>query len=827
MACELPDLPIRPLLGDIAAALEASGAAALAAPPGAGKSTLVPLALLATPWLAGATILMLEPRRLAARAVATRMASLLGEAPGGRVGFRTRLEAKTSARTRIEVITEGILTRRLQSDPGLHGVGLLIFDEFHERSLHGDLGLALSLDAREQLAAPFRVLVMSATLEAERVTHLLGGAPLLTSEERSHPVEIRHERVAPGELERAAAATVRRVLAAEPGDVLVFLPGAPEIRRVARLLAGTLPASVHLFPLFGDLPAAEQDLALSAPRPGLRKVVLSTAIAETSLTIEGVRTVIDSGLARRASFDPVTGLSGLVTRKASLATGAQRAGRAGRLSPGVCYRLYSAADERGREAFSPAEMLEADLAPLALELALWGAPVERLRFLDPPPPAALARARSLLESLDALDAHGAVTADGRRMAALGTHPRLARLLLEAGRQRVGALGAELAALLTERDIVRGAAVRDADLRKRLLAVRGEESGLTIDRGALARVRQLAARWQRSLGDSGRGNVDDAGLLLAAGYPDRIAQQRGDRGRYLLATGRGAAFDGQDALAREEFLAVAELDDRERDARILLAAPVAAQQLALAFPGHLRRAARISWDARTEAVIARTEERFGALLLRSFPLEAADPEAMAQALLAGLAGLTLEALPWTAGATALRARIAFAARLAASGSWPDVSDAGLHAEAARWLLPFLHGMSRREHLARVPLEAALRARLTAEQQRRLESLAPSHFTVPSGSRIAIDYGEDPPSLAVRLQEMFGCTQTPSVGEGRVPLVVKLLSPAGRPVQVTRDLTSFWARGYPEVRRELKGRYPRHHWPDDPLAAQPTARARPRR
>ncbi|HUO78833.1 MAG TPA: ATP-dependent helicase HrpB [Steroidobacteraceae bacterium] len=837
----LPALPILEALPALAAALAARPAAVLEAPPGAGKSTVVPLALIDAAWLAGRKIVMLEPRRLAARAVAARLAATLGEPVGRRVGYRMRLDTRVSRETRIEVVTEGILARLLEADPALEDTGLVIFDEFHERSLAGDLGLALCRDVQQNLRPELRLLVMSATLDGAAVARLLGGAPRITSAGRQYPVELRHARRAPEHLEREVANTVRRALAEAEGDVLVFLPGAAEIRRVEQnLAAGELARGTLLLPLLGELAPEAQERALVPDPQGRRKVVLATSIAETSLTIEGVRVVVDSGLARRARFDPGSGMSRLETLPVSLAAAEQRRGRAGRLAPGVCYRVYTEAEERRLPAAPTPEVLEADLAPLALDLAAWGTEAGALGWLDPPPAPHLAQARSLLTALGALDAHGRILPAGRRMARLGLHPRLAHMLLAARGGAATALACRLAALLGERDLARTRpGERDADLGKRLeLLAGGAVAGLEADRGALGRVRRLAAQFERDLalagaeraGGHGAVEVADPGLLLAHAYPDRIARRRGDGGRYLLANGRGAAFAGPDALARQEFLVVAALDAGDREARIQLAAPLALPALLAHFGAAITVSERIEWDRREQAVVARRERRLGALLLEERPLEGARPAAEAQAMLAGVAELGLAALPWTAAATSLRTRVAFLRRVlppAEAAEWPDWSDAALGATLGEWLAPYLEGITRRDHLARLDLAAILRARLGHAAGQALERLAPAQLTVPSGSRVAIDYGADPPRLAVRLQEIFGLATTPTVAGGRVRLAIELLSPARRPVQLTRDLESFWARGYAEVRKELKGRYPKHYWPDDPRVAEPTSRVRPRR
>ena len=832
----LPELPILGVLDELVNALARGTAAVLEAPCGAGKSTVVPLALLEAAWLAGRRIVMLEPRRLAARAVALRMAATLDQSVGGTVGYRMRLETRVSRATRIEVVTEGILARLLQEDPALEGVGLVIFDEFHERSLAADLGLALCIDARRNLRPDLRLLVMSATLDGDAVAALLGGAAVVRSFGRSFPVELRHARREPEHLEREVANTVRRALADGPGDALVFLPGAAEIRRVERNLKdGELPANTRVLPLYGELAPAAQDAALAPAPAGARKVVLATSIAETSLTIEGVRIVVDAGLARRARFDPVTGMSRLETLRVSAASAEQRRGRAGRLEPGVCYRLWTEATQRQLAVAATPEILEADLAPLALDLACWGTPEGALGWLDAPPAAHLAQARGLLAALGALDAAGRATPAGRRMAELGMQPRLAHMLLAAVPLGGGTLACELAAILAERDVARTRpGERDADLRKRIeLMHGGSVTGLEADRAAVQRARRLAGNWARQLhGDAPAtraGAVPDAGLLLAFAYPDRIGGRRADAGRYLLSNGRGAAFAGPDALASAEFLVIAELDAGEREARIYLAAPLARADLLRHCAARLETVERIEWDRREQAVVARRERRLGALVIDESPARDAARERLTAAMLTGVRELGLAALPWTRAASALRARLAFLHRLHAAdpgNPWPDVSDEALLATLEEWLTPFLGGVTRRDHLTRLDLAAILAARLDYPARQALERLAPTHLEAPSGSRIAIDYAGAAPTLAVRLQEMFGLTITPTVGGGRVPLTIELLSPAGRPVQVTGDLSSFWQRGYPEVRKELKGRYPKHYWPDDPLAATPTARARPR-
>lgn len=825
----LPDLPVRAVLDELLEALADVPNVVLEAPPGAGKSTLVPLALWASPAFGGGRVIVLEPRRLAARAVATRMAVTLGEPVGRTVGYRTRLDTRVSSATRIEVVTEGILLRLLEADPGLGDVAIVVFDEFHERSLNADLGLALCLDARRTLDARFRILVMSATLDGVAVARLLGDARIVRAQGRVFPVEVRHAARAPDRIIPALASTVRRALDEDEGDVLAFLPGAGEIRQAeAALEAIGLPRGTRLLTLYGELAAEAQDAALSPAPRGERKVILATSIAETSLTIDGVRIVVDAGLARRSVFDPVTGMSGLLTVRASRASAEQRRGRAGRTASGVCYRLWTEAAERGLAPYTPAEIVEADLAPLALALAAWGTAAADLDWLDPPPAPHLAQAHDLLVSLGALDADLRITAAGRQMAALALHPRLARLTLEGratGRER---LAAELAALLTERDVVRTRPLeRDADLRKRVLLLRGESvAHLDADRAALARVRDLA-RSQHAGRPGPRDDPDGAGALLAVAYPDRVALRRDQPGRYLLVNGRGATFTGADGLAREDLLVIPALDGADREARVHLAAPVDREALEAALAERILAEHQVGWDSRAEAVVARRVRRLGALVLEDSPWPTAPPDGLVAAMLAGLAELGIGALPWTDASRSLQARLAFVARLPGiEPGWPDVSDEGLAADLEAWFGPWLDGCLRRSHLARLKLVDILMARVPYALARRLDELAPTHYVVPSGSRVPIDYGGEEPALNVRLQELFGLRTTPCIAAGRVPLLLRLTSPAGRPVQVTRDLESFWSRGYAEVRKELKGRYPKHYWPDDPLTAQPTARARPR-
>jgi ATP-dependent helicase HrpB len=845
----LPDLPISEALPALEAALATHTRVLLDAPPGAGKSTIVPLALLRAPWLRG-KILMLEPRRLAARAVANRMAQLRGEPVGKTIGYRTRLDTQISRDSRVEVVTEGILTRMLQQDPELPGISAVIFDEFHERSLNADLGLALCLESQMNLREDLRLLVMSATLDLKPLARLLDDAPIVTARGRSFDVATHYvPRRNDLHLELQMASTIRRALAEHEGDVLCFLPGAAEIARVQRNLEvagetgtdhsdradrGGAGGRVRVLPLYGELTGAAQDAALAPAPPGQRKVVLATSIAETSLTIEGVRVVIDSGLRRYSEFDTATGMSRLVTVKVSQAAADQRRGRAGRISAGHCYRLWSEGTQATLAPHSEAEILHADLAPLALELSCWGAAdAASLRWLDPPPAAPLAQARDLLRRLDGIDQANRVTAHGRALAKVGAHPRLAHMLVRSRSLGASRLACDLAAVLSERDILRaGFGARDVDLRLRISVMRGEKdalpAGVSVDARALAQATRTSAGWQREFGRNGADTADAhtaTGALLALAYPDRIGRARGDGGRYVLANGRGARFAEPQSLAKSEFIVAAELDGADREARIHLAAPVALSDIEALFAAQVVDEAQILWDDRTNAIQARRVRRFGQLTLESKELASPDPDAVQAAVLVGLKTLGLASLPWTAELEQWRARVALLRRydVAAPEPWPDLSDDTLLATLGDWAPPWIVGMTRKEHFSRIDLANALRSRLSYAQTAILEREAPTHYTAPSGSRIPIDYLDgDIPTISVRLQEMFGLHVTPSVAAGKLPLLLKLLSPARRPVQITRDLVSFWERGYHEVKKDLKGRYPKHYWPDDPYTAAPTAR-----
>lgn len=852
MSFSLPATPILDALPALRSALRAHRNAVLEAPPGAGKSTVVPLALLDEPWLgAGKRIVMLQPRRIAARAVARRLAQIAGSEPGQLIGYRTRLETRVSVATRIEVVTEGILARRLQDDPALEDVGCVIFDEFHERNLQSDLGLALALDAQRHLRDDLRLLVMSATLDGAAVAAVLGDAGSVRAEGRAFDVTTQYSAPAPvgvnrwpEPIEQRAARAVLRALESEPGDVLVFLPGAAEIRRCCdAIAAGAGDPSLQVLPLYGDLDAAAQDAALRPAPAGRRKVVVATNLAETSLTIEGVRIVVDAGLERRQRFDPNSGMSRLETVAISRASADQRRGRAGRTAPGVCYRLWSESAHAALSAQAAPEILEADLAPLALELACWGASdPHSLAWLDPPPLAAMTQAGELLQRLEAIDERGQATPIGRRMARLGTHPRLAHMIERGAALGLADLACDIAGLVSERDPLRAQGMsRDPDLRHRVDVLRGAPApaGCAVDGRALQQVRRssemLARRVSRDSSARKPGQPQLArdqavGVLLAFAYPDRIGMTRGDEsGRYLLSQGRGAVLPGPSALARSEIIVAAEIDAGERDAKLYLAAPLERALLERHFGSLITEQDEVAWDSRTGAVIARRVKRLGALVLEERPLRGGVEADARAAMLAGIRELGLDCLPWTRDLQQWRARITLIRNSAATpeqaAEWPDVSDAALLASLDDWLAPWLDGVTRRDHLARVDLRGALHGLLDWNAQRRLDEWAPTHLTVPSGSRIAVDYSGAAPALAVRLQEVFGWMESPRLAGGRVPVTLELLSPARRPVQVTRDLASFWARGYVEVRKELKGRYPKHYWPDDPYAATPTRKVRP--
>ncbi|MFL1462647.1 ATP-dependent helicase HrpB [Roseococcus sp. DSY-14] len=791
-------LPIEEALPALRDALRAGSNAVLVAPPGAGKTTRVPLALLEEPWAQGGKLLVLEPRRVAARAAARRMADTLGEAPGQTIGLATRLDRAHSAATRVEVITEGLLVRRMQSDPGLEGVAAVLFDEAHERHLDTDLGLALCLDLQRGLRPELRLLAMSATLDGAGFARLME-APLVESQGRAFPVRIEHAKrdvTEPRDLPEAMARAIRDVMAREGGDVLAFLPGWGEIRRTMERLGG-LDAAV--LPLHGELPPAEQDRALN-PIPGRRKVVLATSIAETSLTVPGVRIVVDGGFRRTPRLDGATGLTRLVTARISRAAAEQRAGRAGRTEPGVALRLWSEATQRGMAMQDRPEVLESELSGLVLDCAAWGAPPEALPFLDPPPAGQVAAARALLRDLDALDADGRITTTGKRMARLGTHPRLARMMAAVADEGEAALAAELAALLEERDPLRGREP-PADITLRLDAH-------DADPVAMRAIRRTAALHRRRLGVHGATRAEgDAGALLAAGFPDRIALKRaGMDGAFRLASGQGARLPASDPLSRERLLAVAELELKGTEARIRMAAPITLAALEARFPERFRVEEGAAFDARAGAVLARRRRLFGPLVLEETPLPSADPAAMAQALAEAAAAREFRDLDWTQAALQLRARLA-RMRALEPGQWPGELDAAM-------LAPSLHGMTKLAELRGVEVAQVLAPH---EARRKLDALLPARIALPAGRSAAVDYAAEVPTLEARAQHLYGMASLPVLAGGRVPLQVALLSPAGRPIAITRDLAGFWKGGWLDARKDMRGRYPKHDWPEDPSTA----------
>ncbi len=807
-------LPIEQVLPALLGTLNTQTTVLLQAPPGAGKTTQVPPALLSAAWRDDRKILMLEPRRLAARSAARFMARAMGEPVGQTVGYRVRLDTKVSAATRIEVVTEGILTRMIQSDPALSDYAAILFDEFHERSLNTDLGLALTRESQQALREDLRIVVMSATLDTEPLARLLDDAPVLSVAGRSFPVQVSYRPVpARQELLGHVAASIRHALAEETGSILVFLPGVGEIRRVTDALAGSLPDTVLLAPLYGDLAGHDQDTAIAPPAEGQRKIVLATAIAESSLTIEGVRVVIDAGLQRRSQFDPNSGMARLVTTRISRSSAEQRAGRAGRLEPGACYRLWSESEQRTLAPFTPAEIVAADLAPMVLELARWGArQPEQLVWLDPPPKAHWQQAVELLESLQALDEQGRLTRHGRQMLEPGLHPRLAHLLICGRKLGRGTLAAELTALLSERDLLTDRPGSDLALRHRALRT-GKGA---VHRGRLAQVRKLF----RSLDDQSGPNRDDAdhiGRLLLLAFPDRIGQNRKQRGKFLLSNGRGANLFGDDVLADSDYLVAAELDGQAHEANIFLAATVDRSDLEREMAGHIQHQRVAEWDERRGAVVAVERRLLGALVLAETRLTDLDAATLEAGLLDAIQRRGLNALNWTDIARQWQAR-ARRAHALWPDEWPDFSDQALIEALENWLGPFLAGKRRWKDLESIDLLSAMRTRLDHCQIQKLDELLPPDLTIPTGRSVSLDYTtEGNPVLATKLQSVFGWSATPRLARGQIPVVMHLLSPAGRPLAVTADLESFWANAYPEVRKAMRGRYPKHPWPEDPLIA----------
>lgn len=847
MQFELPDMPVTEILPELAKTLENHDRVVLQAPTGAGKTTLVPLYLLQNKHLLQNTslpgkILMLEPRRLAASAAATRMASLLGEPVGKTVGYRMQLESRVSKETRIEVVTEGILTRMLQDDPELPGVSFLIFDEFHERSLQADLGLALTLQCQEYLREdPLKLLIMSATLQAEELSQALD-APVVTSKGFLYPVDVVYRNRPLTDrtffnLCKEISSTIRQAITEQSGSALVFLPGAGEIRQVTNLLSeGALPENTEVHALFGEMTLEKQRQAIQACKPGHRKIVLATNIAETSLTIEGIRIVIDSGLARRAIYDPGTGMTRLETRRVSRSSADQRKGRAGRLESGVCYRLWTESENERLEASDTAEIAEADLAPLALDLCSWGATPEELFWLTPPNSRRYQEAIELLEGLQAIEPPQAITPHGSRMASLGTHPRIAHMLLHAAKTGNLTAGCRLAAILSERDLLRGNQYHSADLTHRLSAFE-QGSNISVDKAAWKRVQRLTSQWHKRLQklipqELEADDLSAYSRLLLSAYPDRVAQRRGNSSTYLLSSGQGVELQSDDPLVGSEYLVVPSLggDSSRRNAKVFLACAIDKASIYEELADQIEESESIRWDRKTERVLAARQDKLGALILEQQNIEKPDSEQILLALLDGVKQAGLNILPWDKDSQQLRERIQFLTQFNefASSPFPDMSDAGLLGNLEDWLGPYLTGMTRLDQLNRLNLKEVITGMLDWPLQQTLDNEAPARWQAPSGSNIRIDYSKpEEPKVSLRLQELFGLMETPRIAFQQQPLTIEMLSPAQRPVQITRDLSNFWKSTYQEVKKDLKGRYPKHCWPDDPYTAEATRFVKPRK
>jgi ATP-dependent helicase HrpB len=814
LAARYRDLPVSDVLAPLRAALAETPNAVLAAPPGAGKTTLVPLVLAEEPWLKG-KIILIEPRRLAARAAARRMAAMLGEEVGGTVGYRMRLDTKVSARTRIEVVTEGVFTRMALSSPDLEGVDCVIFDEFHERALEADFGLALALDIQSGLREDLRILVMSATLDTSRVARLLDDCPVIESLGRSHPVEIRHlDRPAGERIEVSMTNAIETIHRTETGSILAFLPGQGEIRQVASRLEGRLGPLTGIQPLYGGLSAQEQDAAIKPAADGRRKVVLATPVAESSITIDGVRIVIDSGLVRQPVYEPSTGITRLETIRASQASADQRAGRAGRTAPGIAVRLWRGEQTKALPAFSTPQVLASDLSAMVLDCLAWGVRDPRdLRFIDPPPEAAITEARVLLESLGAVDADGGLTERGKKMRALALPPRLAAMVVSGQQDGHGYAAAELAVLLTEQ----GLGGQDADLEVRLSRFRADRS----PRGTAARA--LAARLAG--GKPSSTTPCPAAALLVHAFPDRIARQRGARGKFVLANGRGAMIDETDRLAGSDFLVIADMSGKAQAARILAAAELSGEALADVLATRAVESEECVFDSPSGSVRARRISRLGAITLAETPLPKPDDAAAMAVLCQAIRKLGLKALPFSSAGLQLRDRIGFLHR-SLGAPWPDVSDEALLEGLETWFAPYQPGILSFKSIDRDGLNEGLLSLCGPGARKELDRLAPTHYQAPTGSRLPIRYDEDSPVVAIRVQELFGETRHPAIAGGRLPLTLELLSPAHRPIQTTRDLPGFWKGSWADVRAEMRGRYPRHPWPENPEQAAPTHRAKPR-
>jgi ATP-dependent helicase HrpB len=835
-------LPIERVLPELCQALERHPAAILSAPPGSGKTTIAPLKLMEQAWLDGLNIIMLQPRRLAAKASAQWMAKLLNEPVGQRVGYRVRLDSKVSPQTRIEVVTEGVLTRRLQRDPELEGVGLVIFDEFHERSLQADLGLALCLDIQQGLREDLKLLMMSATMDCQRVSALLDDCPIIDGAGRSYPVEINYvAQPRESHLVQQAVHGVKLALQEQTSDILLFLPGVGEIKRtLAQLQPLVCCKDVILAPLYGDLNRQAQEQALQPDKEGRRRVVLATSIAETSLTIEGIHTVVDGGWSRRPRFYPNSGLTRLETVRVSLASADQRAGRAGRLAPGVCYRLWDESTNSRLLAQQPPEIVDADLAPLVLEVACWGvSDPTQLSWLDLPPKGAFDQAVDLLQILGALDQQGRITTSGRAISALPLHPRLAHMLQFSAEVGEAKIACDIAAIISERDLIKRdmSGEHSSDIETRLMLLkRWREQGDRVARSAGAdpnacrQIDRISQQWFRQLGSPKQSSDQkwSAGALLAQAYPDRLAQRRSNQhSSYLLSGGRGVRLMESDPLNGAHYLVAANLDAGHAEGRIFLAAEIDAEAISQTM--QVEQLLNIKWDKGCAAVVAKCEERIGAIVLSSRRIAEPEPEAVVQAMLAGIEQMGISSLPWNRDVRDWQARLLSLRKWQPEADWPDLSDEWLMTHLDEWLAPYLSGISRREHLKQLNLLDIFKGILDWSACKQIDQLAPTHLEMPSGSRRHLTYSVkgEAPILAVRLQELFGLADTPIIANGDVVVTLHLLSPAQRPVQVTQDLKGFWQRTYPEVKKELKGRYPKHYWPDDPWSAVPTSRVKPRR
>ena len=802
--------PVDDIIPDLKAALSSRPSAILVAEPGAGKTTRVPLALLGEPWLAGKKIVMLEPRRLAARAAASRMAQTLNEKLGETVGYTVRLERKVSPATRIEVVTEGILLRRLQQDPELPDIGLVIFDEFHERNLDGDLSLALCLDVQRGLRDDLKFLIMSATLDTEKLSRFLDNAPVLNAKGRMFPVVTKHlEKTTRQTVVADSVKAIHLGLRDVKGSLLVFLPGEGEIRRVEQALIGNVPSNVDVRPLYGAMTLTDQDAAIKPSEAGRRKIVLATTIAETSLTIDGVEAVIDTGFKRSPRFDPASGMTALETVRVSQASAEQRKGRAGRLGPGVCYRLWPESEMRALSVHDDPEIRIADLTPLVLELAAWG--TSDVPWLEAPPAAAFAQAQDVLKQLGAIDSEGKITTHGKAMAKLPLHPRLSHMVIVGKALGAGAAAADLASLISERDgLPRDTSV---DVETRLMQVRGS---------ARERMKQVAKQIKSSAGIKDDVGEVSHGVLLALAYPDRIAQRRGALGRFRMASGTGAIVAEHDPLAKSDWIAIGLLDGTQIDAKVHLASVITRAEIEIHFKDQIVESSGVFWDTKAQVVSALRSIKLGALVLEERPLITPQPDAVAITMADGVKAMGLVSLPWTDAAKMFRSRINFLSRIMPDDGWPDFSDSALLGSLKDWLVPHLAGISRKSHLQRLDMLAILRSMIPHEKLSKLEKLAPSRMEVPGGGHYQIDYDvEGDPVLRVRLQEMFGMQSAPQIANGRARLKIELLSPGGKPLAITQSLETFWVNAYPDVRKDMRGRYPKHLWPEDPLTATAVA------